>query len=88
MFRDDSDDGYLEILEPVARAKGVLKDMEYASSFAFIEHTESGKKKLVLAADYTWHSGGLKDAEAYKSIKDFEAAHAEEYELDGPHALW
>ena len=62
--------------------------MESASSFAFIEYTGSGKKKLVLAADYTWHSGDLKDAEAYKSIKDFEAAHAEDYELDGPHALW
>ena len=62
--------------------------MESASSFAFIEYTGSGKKKVVLAADYTWYSGDLKDAEVYKSIKEFEAAHAEKYELDGPHALW
>ena len=88
LFRDDSDDGYFEILEPVARAKGALEDMESASSFAFIEYTGSGKKKVVLAADYTWYSGDLKDAEVYKSIKEFEAAHAEKYELDGPHALW
>ena len=88
LFRDDSDDGYFEILEPVARAKGALEDMESASSFAFIEYTGSGKKKVVLAADYTWYSGDLKDAEDYKSIKEFEAAHVEKNELDGPHALW
>ena len=74
----DSDDAHFAIFKVLARTNGALEDMEYASSFAFIEHSGSGQNKLILAADYLRHTGDLKDAEAYKSIKDFEAAHAEE----------
>ena len=85
VFRDDSDDGYFEILEPIARAKGALEDMEYASSFVFIEYAGSGKTALVLAADYTWHSGELTEAKLFSSVEAFETEYSAIFEMDGPH---
>ena len=85
VFRDDSDDGYFEILEPIARAKGALEDMEYASSFVFIEYAGSGKTALVLAADYTWHSGDLTEAKLFSSVEAFETEYSATFEMDGPH---
>ena len=85
VFRDDSDDGYFEILEPIARAKGALEDMEYASSFVFIEYAGSGKTALVLAADYTWHSGDVTEAKLFSSVEAFEKEYSATFEMDGPH---
>ena len=85
VFRDDSDDGYFEILEPIARAKGALEDMEYASSFVFIEYAGSGKTALALAADYTWHSGDVTEAKLFSSVEAFETEYSATFEMDGPH---
>jgi hypothetical protein len=45
VFRDDSDDGYFEISEPIARAKGALEDMEYASSFVSLSMRVAAKRR-------------------------------------------
>ncbi len=45
----------------------------------------SGKKALVLAADYTWHSGDLTEAKLFSSVEAFETEYSAIFEMDGPH---
>lgn len=45
----------------------------------------SGKKALVLAADYTWHSGELTAAKLFSSVEAFETEYSARFEMDGPH---
>ena len=73
-FADDSDDELYRVLEPIARGKGMLEDLESASNVVFFLCPSSQGKKVVIAADWTWHDGKFFTPEIYKTVKDLETS--------------
>ena len=71
-FADDSDDELYRVLEPIARRRGLFEDLESASNVVFFLCPSSQGKKVVIAADWTWHDGKLFTPELYKTVKDLE----------------
>ena len=71
-FADDQDDELYRVLEPIARKKDLLEDLEYTSNVVFFNYPATKRTGVVIAADWYWHDGKFFNPHIHKSVKALE----------------